>query len=415
MKKILLSLLVLAAFATAGFADQSHYQRYVVGARAAGMGGAAVAGGEGVDASYYNPAGLAETLHDSLSLSANLYGLQRYRIKNGLSSGESAKSDAFVTIPGALGGIWRLGDRLVGSFSVFQPNRHSTGEITSKDNGGRLYSYSTEDQSMWIGPSMAYKATDSLHLGVSVFGVHSSYKTSEAQANVQENSMLNAQMQFETTSILGMMGAQWLLPYDWRVGLALQSPGLSVAHDGKLSMAIAEEGETLTYFTDDLDSKEDIPMKVAVGIARQRPQEFGYGLDLTYHPSQSHKAIGMNVYGQDINYWIRRHDVVDVNLGGEYYILGKFPIRAGFYTSFSAAKEIERDDALATSDIDLYGATFSIGFENERTAVNLGLNAMYGDGDDISQAGGLDDDGSSRRSDATASEILVTLSTSYYF
>ena len=67
------------------------------------------------------------------------------------------------------------------------------------------------------------------------------------------------------------------------------------------------------------------------------------------------------------------------------------------------------------SDIDLYGATFSIGFENERTAVNLGLNAMYGDGDDISQAGGLDDDDSSRRSDATASEILVTLSTSYYF
>lgn len=415
MKNILASVVVLAAFAAASLADQSHYQRYVVGTRAAGMGGVAVAGGDGVDATFYNPAGLAGATHDSLSLSGNLYGLQRYQIKGGLSATDNAKSDAFVSIPSTMGGVWRIDDRLTASFSLFQPNRLSTGEITSKDGSSRLYSYSTEDQSIWFGPAVAYQLTDKLSLGLSLFGVYSSYKNSETSANVPENTMSDAHMQYDNTAILGVIGAQWALPYDWRVGLSIQTPGLSVAHDGKLSTSITEKGELFTFFSDDLNTKDDIPMKIALGIARQRPKDYGYGIDVTYHPANSQEAIDMKIMGEDVGIWIRRRDVIDVNLGGEYYILGKFPVRAGFYTSFSAVKEIERIDSLATSDIDLYGLTCSIGYEKEHTAINVGLSAMYGDGEDIGQVPSSEGGSTYRRSDATTSQILLTLSTSYFF
>ena len=415
MKTILVSVVVLAAIAAASLADQSHYQRYVVGTRAAGMGGVAVAGGDGVDATFYNPAGLAGATHDSLSLSGNLYGLQRYKLKGGLSATDNAKSDAFVSIPSTMGGVWRIDDRLTASFSLFQPNRLSTGEITSKNGGSRLYSYSTEDQSIWFGPAVAYKLTDKFSLGLSLFGVYSSYKNSESVANAPENSMTDVHMQYDNTAILGVIGAQWALPYDWRVGLSIQTPGIQVEHDGKFSLSMTEEGETFTYFTDDMNNKDEIPLKLALGIARQKPMDYGYGLDVTFHPSHSHEAINLNVMGQDVGIWLRRRDVIDVNLGGEYYILGKFPVRAGFYTSFSAVKEIERDDSLATSDIDLYGLTCSIGYEKEHTAINVGLSAMYGDGEDIGQVPSSGDGNTYRRSDATTSQILLTLSTSYFF
>jgi len=50
-------------------ADDSNYQRYMVGDRAAGMGGAVVSIADGVDAAYYNPAGLGNIKANTLSIS----------------------------------------------------------------------------------------------------------------------------------------------------------------------------------------------------------------------------------------------------------------------------------------------------------------------------------------------------------
>jgi len=73
--------------ASAAWASDSKYQTYIVGDRAAGMGGAVVSLANSVDACYYNPAGLTLAKASTISLSANLYGFQLYHIENGLFPG----------------------------------------------------------------------------------------------------------------------------------------------------------------------------------------------------------------------------------------------------------------------------------------------------------------------------------------
>ena len=82
------------------------------------MGGAALATAIDVDAIFYNQAGLAKSKGDSISLSANLYGLERYETKGGLDWGEDAESSSFVSIPAAMGGVKRFSDEWVGGFGV---------------------------------------------------------------------------------------------------------------------------------------------------------------------------------------------------------------------------------------------------------------------------------------------------------
>ena len=120
--KMMTALMLLAATA---WATDSKYQTYIVGDRAAGMGGAVVSIADSVDACYYNPAGLTQVKSSTVSLSANLYGFQLYHIENGLFPGENVQGNSFVTIPSTMGGIWKYGPDLSLAFSALVPDRSS--------------------------------------------------------------------------------------------------------------------------------------------------------------------------------------------------------------------------------------------------------------------------------------------------
>ena len=407
----------LALAAASASAAGSNYQRYVLGDRSGGMGGAAVAGGTGVDASYYNPAGLASTERDSLSFSANLYGVQRRKIKGGLEGGDNVDSDSVVTIPAMMGGVWRLSPDLVFAMSAIQPDRFSAGDLTLQSSNGRVHSYSSEDQSVWIGPSLAWKASSSLSVGASIYGVYSTSKMFEDSFGTFSSADRHLSAgHFESTSFsfLAIMGLQWELPDHWRLGLALQTPSLSLHDEGKF--AVAESADDYAFYSDDVDAENESPLRLSIGIARQVPHEYAYGLDVSFHPDRDSKALGVGLFegAGKVSLWTRRRDVVDFNLGGEYYVTERIPVRAGFYTSFSSADDIEAEDALTTSDIDLYGATFSVGYESGRSSTNVGIAFMYGDGHDIGEVRNADGSTSAARVDASESHVFLFVSTSFF-
>ncbi len=105
------------------FADMGNYQNYIVGNRAAGMGGAVVAGSNDIDSAYYNPAGLAHVDGHQLSLSASLYGIYRVSVSDGIGPDESYRARAFESIPSVFGSILKVSDDFALAFSVFTPSR----------------------------------------------------------------------------------------------------------------------------------------------------------------------------------------------------------------------------------------------------------------------------------------------------
>ena len=408
---------VIALSAASASATDGRYREYVVGERAGGMGGAALAVASDVDAIFYNPAGLAHSQGDSLSLSANLYGLQHYRTKGALDWGDDDTSDTFVTIPGAMGGIMRFSDEWVGGFGVFAPKQEKR-HIVAADATRTYFSQGDyNDQTLWIGPAIAWSPADSrLSFGAGLFAVYRDCSVSQSSFQAGASAM-NGAIDLAMLGVLASVGAQYDLGDGWSIGATIQTPNVRVWDDGTLSIngADREFGSDPNFgiYTTDVRADNYIPWQLAVGIGRTDPGVWGFALDAIYHPSRTFDFMRWNIDGISLSEPIHLHSVLDVSLGGEYVVAERYPIRAGVYTAFSAIRTPEDPEStdLITTDVDMYGVTFSVGRRGDNMSVNLGFDYAFGSGHDL----GDDTSGNKVRTDCDRSVLLATVSTTYYF
>ena len=406
----LLALVSLAATATDG-----RYREYVVGERAGGMGGAAVATAADVDAIFYNPAGLSRSQGDSLSLSANLYGLERYKTEGGLDWGADAKSSTFVSIPAAMGGVKRLSDEWVGGLGVFTPKMEKRHLVSASPDRTGFSNLDYDDQTLWIGPSASWSPANSrFSFGAGVFAVYRDCTVSESSFK-RNGYTMNGAMDLTTLGALAMLGAQAKLGNGWSAGATLQTPTLRVWDNGKLSInatAADVSDFDLGLYSTDVRADNYIPWQFAAGVGKAG-EDWSVALDAIWHPSAHYDLARWDIYGIPAEQTMHLHSVLDVSLGGEYIVAKRYPVRAGFYTAMSAVRVPDDPETtdFVTSDVDMYGVTFSVGRRSENMSVNLGFDFALGSGHDLS----YDENGDKIRVDGDRCVILATISTTYYF
>lgn len=414
----LLPAAICAAAALSASATDGRYREYVVGERAAGMGGAAVAVARDVDAIYYNPAGMALSSGNSISLSANLYGGEHYKQKNGLGHGDDEDSTAFVSIPGAMGGVSRLSDDWAAGVGVFAPKQEKRHIVSEFGGESRFYHYDYNDQTLMFGPAISWAPRDSrLALGAGIFGLYRDFSLSESVYRTG-NSIQSVACDIKTVNLLASLGAQYDLGDGWSAGAAVQTPTLRVWDDGVLSVnGVENEGGTTfadSFYTKNVRADNYIPLQVALGVGRSVPGLWGFALDAIYHPSAHFDFMRLNKGHYTGNASLHLHSVLDVSLGGEYVVAEKYPIRAGFYTAFSSIRvpsDPENTD-LVTTDVDMYGVTLSVGRRiDEKMTVNIGLDTAFGRGHDL----GEDENGIDKRTSCDRRILLATVSTTYTF
>lgn len=420
MTSFLRSLLpaALCAAALSASATDGRYREYVVGERAGGMGGAATAVARDVDAIFYNPAGMALSSGDSISLSANLYGAEHYKQKNGLGYGDDEDSSSFVSIPGAIGGVKRLADEWAAGFGVFAPKQEKRHIVSEFGGQSRFYHYDYNDQTLWFGPALSWAPADSrIALGAGIFGVYRDFSLSESTFR-SGDSVNSLACDVKTLNLLATLGVQYDFGDGWSAGVALQTPTLRVWDDGVISIngVWDENGDPSSggIYTKDVRADNYIPLQVAAGVGRTVPGVWGFALDAIYHPSAHFDFMRLDQGMFDGNASLHLHSVLDVSLGGEYVVAEKYPIRAGVYTAFSSIRvpgDPENTD-LVTTDVDMYGVTFSVGRKvDENMTVNIGLDAAFGHGHDL----GEDEEGYDRRTACDRRVLLATVSTTYCF
>ena len=403
--------------ASAAWATDSKYQTYIVGDRAAGMGGAVVSFADSVDACYYNPAGLTMAEASTISLSANLYGFQLYHTENGLFPGENVQGDAFVTIPATMGGIWKYGPKLSLAFAALVPDRSSFSEIVAYSDSQHLYQFNMDDQSIWVGPSAAYQLTPTLSLGASLFGIYRSCNEYVSLFYEDYDASYASGRKFNDVALAAVLGMQYRPGHDWNIGLTLQPPTGHLFDSGKTMEHILGRDITSNnyYYTEDVKTDNQLPTKIAIGIGRQVQGNYAFGLDLTYHLPTSYNLQQWHALGQEKYARIVRAPVVDLNLGGEYYIRKIYPVRAGFYTGFSSVPEVNEDEGYASSNVDTYGLTVSVGREVKNVAFNVGLNYIFGRGYDLGYEINAQNEPVKTVVNSWEQQILLTVNTSYYF
>lgn len=420
MKKSALATLTVLLAASAALATDSRYREFVIGERAAGMGGAAIAIARDVDAVYANPAGLASSQGNSISLSASLYGWENNKIRNGLGYGADASGSSFVSIPSAVGGVARLGDEWVVGFGIFTPNQNEDHIVEAVANRTRFYHYSFSDKTMWIGPAIAWKPGGSrFSLGAGVFAVYRSLGMTMSEY-ARNDALANMACDLQTLGALATLGARCDFGDGWHAGLTLQTPTATFWDDGKFSLngMDAETGFNLGIYTEDVDADNYIPLQVGFGLGKDFGETCTIAFDALWHPSATYDLMEWRDALFDLSPSIHLHSVLDVSLGGEIVVAEKYPVRLGVYTAFSGIDlpsgnvDLEnRAGMLDTSDVDMYGVTFSVGRRVENVTVNLGIDYAFGHGRDIANGR----DGGYERTPCDRNVILCSLSTSYYF
>jgi long-chain fatty acid transport protein len=376
---------VAAALAGAAAAGEANYQPFIVGERAAGMGGAVAATAEGMDACFYNPAGLARETRDSISVNGTLYGVQNFETKDAAFPGEDFSISSFATIPTGLSAVRRLGDGTAAAFSVFVPSQSSAREIQAFQQNQHYYNYSYDEQTLYLGPSLGRTVNDRLSWGVSVFGV---YQTASEFQNLYWGDYAytyTANYKYSVIGVVGTLGAQYRLTDEWWTGVTFTTPSATLSGDGRVQVSevqgdAAAAGAGAAYF-EDLDADNGLPARARVGLGWRRADVGSAGLDITHNFPRDYNWMDGSQDGESITIRQEREGVTDVQVGGEVIVRKRYPIRAGFFTSFSSAPDLDPAEPSTPNHVDLYGVTASVGSIGESVILNFGVSYVLGDGD----------------------------------
>lgn len=184
LSKVFLSSIVLIFTFCQVNAQSTRYWSLNFSSETGILSGAVVGGGGGSQAIFYNPATIAESRTDKISLAADLVTLDLYRGQNLFGDGEELKETNFNVIPSFFSLTFqsRRYDKLTYEFVIFTRDETDVDIVEGGTLVGRLYESIDVDQrstalweqfvnysDKWIGIGAAHRFNEHFSLGLSAF------------------------------------------------------------------------------------------------------------------------------------------------------------------------------------------------------------------------------------------------------
>jgi long-chain fatty acid transport protein len=425
--------LALAAAPGWALSDDSNFRPYLVGARAAGLGGAYTALSDDGAGAWYNPGGLAFVRRSQLSLSGSVYGVVSGSFQDALGDGHDFKFRNLNTLPTATAGVWKLGapeasEADVLAFGVFVPDAMTIDDRDTILSQQNAFFYSAQTQSVWAGATYARRmgrvgigASAFFLLGTSLFQTDI---TAVAAATPTRFATIAGRIDETQYGVMGAAGLRWDATDELRVGLSVYSPVLGTGSRRFFAKGLAADGsaagtaQAVVVNVDDLHSTPSQPLRAQAGLAWVSGP-LTLAADVVFlaprevRDDEDRAALGLDKR-------VTRNAVVNGSIGVEILLTDRVPLRLGFFTDLAAsnaptAYSTAGNDPNAdnTSHIDRFGGSISIGFKTEHTATDIGLSVSAGSGSDL-VPNNLD---FSQYKPTTATHLLVYLflGTSYEF
>ncbi len=405
------SLLLPAALALAPGrprADDSNFRPYLVGARAAGMGGAFTALADDGSGPFYNPAGIAFVERSQLSIAGSVYGIVSGTQADAIVVGAERHDFSFHnlnTFPTATAGVWKLGDGSrpdradVLSLGVFIPdavNVDARDTIVSRENAIVVVN---QEQTMWLGLTYAHRA-GSVGVGATIFGLLgtgvSQLDLTGVGATSADFILLTLRTDETRYGVVGALGIRWDATDHLRLGLSIFSPAygrgsrrLFVRAAGAGAGAAGGPPAIAVVNEDGLHATPTEPLRVQAGLA-YTSGPFTLAADaVVLGPRDVRDDSDRVDIGAERH--VVRNAVVNGSVGFEYVIAERFPLRAGFFTDLAASPATSAgSDVQDTAHVNRFGGSLSIGYRTEHTATDLGVNLSGGSGQDVVPGDNLD-------------------------
>lgn len=376
-------------FAQQAFA-QNYYNnyQYILGERAAGMGGAYTALANDSTALWYNPAGLARISDISMNVSANTYSYMKTKTPGfielpkqggGTESVDLEQSD-FSVIGSTLILGKKLGNRQAISFGLLVPYQDTllgtlkAKEVIGPSNDIENFQDELSTVSAYTLAMLGYglKARENLNVGASVgFGYYQgttrdswfyNYRDPNVATQAKYVQVVNTTTDDTQYTVQVGLGMQYEIDKKNKLGIYAQSPTWRISGKSE-TKGVMYEDYTDYYSNPSQDTfgpptwidethksdlwKQVLPGFVSLGYAYEKPASYTLSLDV------------VPIFGVSDENNLNKNTVVNVKAGIEKYLSDSLIVRAGLFTDFS------QKDAVAntgTDKIDYYGGTLSLSF-----------------------------------------------------
>jgi hypothetical protein len=386
-------LIVALLIAAAAEADDSNFRPYVVGSRAAGMGGAFTAIADDGSGPFYNPGGIAFAARTQLSLSGSVYGLSTGSFKDALGDGHDFSFHSLNISPTTTSAVMRLGpegahDGYVLALSVFVPDASLTDGRDELNSSSNAFFLTEQTQTVWGGFTVA-RRMGNIGIGASaflLFGTSLSQLDLTAVNGSNVFATITDRTSETTIGFVGALGIRWDVTREVSLGASLYTPSVGWGSRSvfiRATQALANQTpQAVVVNNDGLHASPADPMRIQLGGAyHSGPLTVSADLILLLARDVDDDA---DLASQGLDRHIVRNTVLNAALGMEYVLGGSFPFRAGFYTDFAASPDTDpNSDNENTSHINRYGGTMSIGMNSEHSSTNVGLNISGGSGTDL--------------------------------
>ena len=392
---------VAALAAAPARADQSNFVPYHVGSRAAGMGGAFTALADDGSGAWYNPGGLAFVKHSQLSLAGSVYGVVSGSFADALGDGHAFKYSGLNTLPTTTAAIWKTGPAEgtgdVLSFSVFVPDAVFIDDRDALGVGRNAFFYADQVQTVWAGLGWA-RRIGRLGVGATAYallGTRQSQLDLTAIVAGDQSTFATVTARTDEATYGGAVavGVRWDPTDQLHLGLSVTSPAFGTGKRRefvRMTVGQGTSGPALSEAVnaEDLHAAPWQPLRVQAGVAASFGALTVSGDLQLLGPMKRHDDAARAVDGLDR--WVERKAVVNAAIGLEYLAAGRFPVRAGVFTDFSASRAPRFWDGTGTdpnasnsSHIDKLGAAFSVGSRSDHTSTDVGISISGGTGKDV--------------------------------
>ncbi|HLP99390.1 MAG TPA: outer membrane protein transport protein [Sideroxyarcus sp.] len=374
----------LLVYGNPAVADEYHYNSFIIGERASGMGGAYTAISDDASGMFYNPAAIVYVGDRNFSASVNAYYSQTKKYDNVIGTRPyERKSTALLA--NYFGIVKPFGDFKVG-FSYAVPDSVEEDQNQTFDNVSNSVSRFTinlnnQDKTYNFGPSLAMEVNDKLAIGLTLYA-HQRKSQIILNQFVERvnatNQWVNRYYRLNESGVRPILGVAWAPVDKVSLGMALSktyvlsSDGITqdtcwdAAAGGCNATATSPSIKvpTLTNFT----TKRKYPLRIAVGAAYFVDSDLLFSADVTHYT-----AVRDPVFGEKMK-------TTNLALGTEYYLSKKSAVRFGLYTNMANTPNIQAGVTTIEEQINIYGITASISTFSGSSSVTLGTNISSGKG-----------------------------------
>ncbi len=406
-------------------AQDNNYWNMQFGARSSLLGGAVVATYADHAAMYYNPGALNFKDSANISVSANLYKVERMRVQNALGNGINLTSYNFDVTPQLISGTRRINNKIeIGAIFLthndvditFQQSHQGNYAIYAQDSALRYdyigdFDYRNRISEQWFGLCVGFNVSSKFSIGFTHFFTYrfqrfSQHISASAISTDTTNSYTaqydyNRDVRCDIVNSLAKVGALYKLTPKINIGLTMTMPSITIFGRGKTYTKITASNLTLKNYDNytvferqrGLNASSQTPFSIALGLAVKLKKLSLYGSAEYFAPIDPYDVINpkdslsVNKSGVEYNssnlLGVRASasQVLNAALGIEWPAFKRISILASARTDFNTQhNKIHSTDnnSLVTSYMDLYHGTLGVSFRRGKKSYLVGFSYSYG-------------------------------------